>query len=91
MLTRLRTLVHHLNHAKMSTATGIHNTNVACCTIPPVRSDYKPKGIYKAYGGFEKVSELFICSAGTSLSLLLPSGSKAMEADTLHITFERKN
>lgn len=57
MLTRLRTLLHHLNHAKMSTASGtIHNTNVACCTIPPVVSKYVPKGIYKEnYGGFDKV------------------------------------
>jgi len=56
MLTRLRTLLHHLNHAKMSTAsTTVHNTNVACCTIPPVRSDYTPKGTYKSYGGFRKV------------------------------------
>ncbi|KAJ3556318.1 hypothetical protein NM688_g2094 [Phlebia brevispora] len=55
MLTRLRSLVHHLNHAKMSTAAGVvHNANVACCTIPPVRSDYKPKGTYKPYGGFDK-------------------------------------
>ena len=56
MLTRLRALVHHLNHAKMSTATTVHNTNVACCTLPPVRSDYKEKGFYKAYAGFDKVS-----------------------------------
>ena len=55
MFTRLRALAHHLNHAKMSTATTIHNTNVACCTLPPVRSDYEPKGSYKAYGGFDKV------------------------------------
>jgi len=32
------------------------NTNVACCTIPPVQSEgYTPKGEYKAYGGFSKV------------------------------------
>ena len=55
MLTRLRSLVHHLNHAKMSTASGVHNTNVACCTLPAVKSDYKPKGTYKPYGGFQKV------------------------------------
>ena len=40
----------------MSTATAVHNTNVACCTLPPVRSDYKEKGFYKAYAGFDKVS-----------------------------------
>lgn len=57
MLTRLRTLIHHLNHAKMSTASStIHNTNVACCTIPPVLSDdYTPKGSFKAHGGFNRV------------------------------------
>jgi len=53
MLTRLRALVHHIHPSKMSTAT--HNTNVACCTIPAVQSDYNPKGSYKSYGGFEKV------------------------------------
>ncbi|KAJ3490173.1 hypothetical protein NLI96_g1616 [Meripilus lineatus] len=39
----------------MSTATPIHNTNVACCTIPPVHSNYEPKGTFKSYGGFKKV------------------------------------
>ncbi|KAI0344107.1 hypothetical protein BDW22DRAFT_1355401 [Trametopsis cervina] len=39
----------------MSTASAVHNTNAACCTLPPVRSDYKEKGTYKAYGGFDKV------------------------------------
>jgi len=53
MFTRLRALAHHLNHAKMSTAT--HNTNVACCSIPAVQSNYTPKGSFKSYGGFEKV------------------------------------
>ena len=24
----------------------VHNTNVACCSIPPVKSDYVPKGKY---------------------------------------------
>ncbi|KAF7798633.1 hypothetical protein EIP86_009856 [Pleurotus ostreatoroseus] len=38
----------------MSTASGVHNTNVACCTLPAVKSDYKPKGTYKPYGGFQK-------------------------------------
>ncbi|GBE78460.1 hypothetical protein BKA93DRAFT_870124 [Sparassis latifolia] len=38
----------------MSTTT-VHNTNVACCTVPPVKSDYVPKGTYKAYGGISKV------------------------------------
>jgi len=49
MLARLRTLTHHV---KMSTVT---NTNVACCTVPAVHSDYTPKGLYKSFGGFQKV------------------------------------
>jgi len=32
-----------------------HNTNVACCTVPAVHSDYTPKGSYKSLGGFQKV------------------------------------
>lgn len=40
----------------MSTVSGtIHNTNTACCTIPPVQSDYTPKGSFKPYGIFKKV------------------------------------
>ncbi|TFK36788.1 dienelactone hydrolase [Crucibulum laeve] len=40
----------------MSTSTAaIHNTNKACCTIPPVQSDYTPKGSFKPYGDFKKV------------------------------------
>ncbi|KAF8078238.1 hypothetical protein FPV67DRAFT_1405312 [Lyophyllum atratum] len=37
----------------MSTTT--HNTNKACCTIPPVQSDYTPKGTFKPYGNFQRV------------------------------------
>jgi len=59
MYTRLRALAHHLNHAKASTATRtmttVHNSNSACCSIPPVKSDYTPKGTYKSYGGIDKV------------------------------------
>ncbi|EED82516.1 predicted protein [Postia placenta Mad-698-R] len=36
-------------------STTIHNDNAACCSIPPVRSDYTPKGSYKSYPGFTKV------------------------------------
>ena len=47
MYTRLRQLAHHLyptlRAARMST---VHNTNVACCSIPSVKSDYVPKGKY---------------------------------------------
>ena len=56
MYTRLRALAHHLyptlRSAKMST---VHNTNTACCTIPPIESDYTPKGSYKSYAGFNNV------------------------------------
>jgi len=33
----------------------VHNTNKACCTIPPVQSDYTPKGEFKPVGDFKKV------------------------------------
>jgi hypothetical protein len=36
-------------------STTIHNTNKACCTIPPVISDYTPKGKFQAVGAFQKV------------------------------------
>ncbi|KIK71401.1 hypothetical protein GYMLUDRAFT_33563 [Collybiopsis luxurians FD-317 M1] len=32
-----------------------HNTNQACCTIPPVQSDYTPQGSFKSVGNFNKV------------------------------------
>lgn len=32
----------------------IHNTNEACCSIPPVESEYKPKGSYQKVGPFDK-------------------------------------
>jgi len=54
MISRLRILSHHLNKAKMSTTT-VHNTNKACCSIPPVQSDYTPKGTFSAFGDFNKV------------------------------------
>jgi hypothetical protein len=50
MLARLGSIIKHI---KMSAP--IHNTNTACCTIPPVTSDYTPKGTYKAIGAFNKV------------------------------------
>ncbi|KAF6766486.1 dienelactone hydrolase [Ephemerocybe angulata] len=56
MLSRLRSVVAHLSPisstARMST---VHNTNKACCTIPPVQSDYQPKGTFKSIGDFKKV------------------------------------
>ncbi|KAJ7225897.1 Alpha/Beta hydrolase protein [Mycena pura] len=42
----------------MTTATGshtVHNTNTACCTVPPVQSEYTPKGSFKSVGDFKKV------------------------------------
>ncbi|RXW23830.1 hypothetical protein EST38_g2024 [Candolleomyces aberdarensis] len=36
-------------------STAIHNTNKACCTIPPVQADYQPKGSFKSLGDFQKV------------------------------------
>jgi dienelactone hydrolase len=36
-------------------STVVHNTNQACCNIPPVQSDYTPKGTFKSYGGFNRV------------------------------------
>jgi hypothetical protein len=35
--------------------TTVHNDNAACCSIPPVHSDYTPKGKIIPYGGIEKV------------------------------------
>lgn len=32
----------------------VHNTNKACCSIPPVQSEYKPKGSYQKVGSFDK-------------------------------------
>lgn len=51
--TRLRSIVSHLGVVRMSTT--IHNTNKACCSIPPVQSDYVPKGSFKPFDIFKKV------------------------------------
>jgi hypothetical protein len=68
MLTRIRSLAQRINPSKasrrMSTA---HNTNKACCTIPPVKSDYTPKGTYKAFGGYNKVYVTGPASSDTAL------------------------
>jgi len=34
---------------------AVVNSNPACCSIPPVLSNYEPKGKYIKYAGFEKV------------------------------------
>lgn len=53
MISRLRLLAHQLNKAKMTT---VHNTNKACCSIPPVIDhDYTPKGTFISHGDFKKV------------------------------------
>ncbi|KAF8213481.1 Alpha/Beta hydrolase protein [Mycena galopus ATCC 62051] len=40
----------------MATASHtIHNSNAACCSIPPVESEYTPKGTFKSVGAFNKV------------------------------------
>lgn len=55
-MLRLRAIAHHLNIEKMSTTSApVHNTNKACCTVPPVQSNYQAKGSFKPYGNFKKV------------------------------------
>lgn len=47
----------------------VHNTNEACCSIPPVQSEYKPKGSYQKVGSFDKayvVSLLVLTRPNTS-------------------------
>ncbi|KAJ9478215.1 putative Protein AIM2 (putative) [Pseudozyma hubeiensis] len=34
----------------------VHNTNQACCSIPPVKSDYSPKGTTEKIGGLDTYS-----------------------------------
>ncbi|KAF8575506.1 alpha/beta-hydrolase [Ramaria rubella] len=34
--------------------TTIHNSNTACCSIPPVQSSYQPVGTIKPYVGFQR-------------------------------------
>ncbi|TFK76734.1 hypothetical protein BDN72DRAFT_829888 [Pluteus cervinus] len=53
-LNRLRSVLHHVSPYRASMST-IHNTNAACCSIPPVKHDYTPHGAYKSYGDFKKV------------------------------------
>ena len=73
MFSRLRTLAHQLypriRSAKIST---VHNNNAACCSIPPVQSNYTPKGSFKPYGGFNKVRRswfaLYLLSTRTLMS-----------------------
>jgi hypothetical protein len=56
MLARLRKVVGHLNvNAARMASTTIHNTNKACCSIPPVLHDYTPNGSFQSYGEFQRV------------------------------------
>jgi len=50
-----------------STAHVIHNTNKACCSIPPVSSEYTPKGTFKSVGDFKKVYVTGPSSTSTAL------------------------
>ncbi|TRM60163.1 hypothetical protein BD626DRAFT_505685 [Schizophyllum amplum] len=54
MLSRLRLIANHLIKSR-TMSTTVHNTNKACCSIPPVASDYQPKGSFKSYAQFDKV------------------------------------
>jgi hypothetical protein len=36
-------------------STAVHNTNKACCSIPPVLSEYTPKGTFQPYADFKRV------------------------------------
>ncbi|KAF5384702.1 hypothetical protein D9757_006260 [Collybiopsis confluens] len=49
-------------------ATHVHNTNEACCTIPPVQSNYTPNGSFKSVGSFNKV---YVTGPATSTSAIV--------------------
>ncbi|KAJ7169507.1 hypothetical protein C8R46DRAFT_1175770 [Mycena filopes] len=53
----------------MSTAGShvVHNTNAACCAIPPVQSDYTPQGSYESVGDFKKVYVTGPAGSGNSI------------------------
>lgn len=51
----LRTFPQPIAQTRRTMSSGhIHNSNAACCSIPPVESDYKPKGSYQKVGSFDK-------------------------------------
>lgn len=52
-MRRLLAISRHLN--PLARMTTVHNTNEACCTIPPVQADYSAKGTYKPHGTFDRV------------------------------------
>ncbi|THV06104.1 hypothetical protein K435DRAFT_744436 [Dendrothele bispora CBS 962.96] len=45
-----------------------HNTNQACCSIPPVQSDYSPVGSFKPLGKFNKV---YVTGPATSTNAII--------------------
>lgn len=58
MLVRLRSVLGHLTRTSVlqrAVMSTVHNTNQACCSIPPVQSDYQPKGTFKPFGDFKRV------------------------------------
>lgn len=77
MFTRLRTLIHSLNHSRtMASSTTsqptqpVVNSNPACCSIPPVSSDYAPKGSYTSFpdAGFQRT---YVTGPSTSSTALI--------------------
>lgn len=44
-----------MSSAASGSGTPVVNSNPACCSIPPVLSDYTPKGAYRPYAGFKRV------------------------------------
>ncbi|KAG6857601.1 hypothetical protein H0H87_010169 [Tephrocybe sp. NHM501043] len=59
-------------------STTVHNTNTACCSIPPVRSDYTPKGYFKPFGNFDKVYVTGLEDSATKIGAdILASALKA--------------
>lgn len=69
MIARIRALTSHFKPKtpKRAMAT-VHNSNSACCSIPPVQSSYTPLGSYKSLGGIEKV--YVVGPEGTGKALL---------------------
>jgi len=58
MLSRIRAIANHLSpvaSTPRTNSTTAPTVNQACCTIPPVHSDYTPKGSYISYAGFDRV------------------------------------
>ncbi|KAF5375018.1 hypothetical protein D9758_000097 [Tetrapyrgos nigripes] len=65
MISRLRLVSRHLvrpvptrtsfQTLRAARTMTTHNTNQACCSIPPVQSSYSPVGSFKSLGSFNKV------------------------------------